>query len=65
MATVSMLRWALRWVRLVLGGAAFGVAMAGALGGLVGLDDRALVDAVGALAGSAASAVLIKLAHIV
>jgi hypothetical protein len=59
------MRRGMKWLRLALGGAALGVAIAGPLASLFGLEDRGVADALGAVVGGATSALLVKLAHVV
>ena len=55
----------LRGIRLALGGAILGVALASIVARYFGVNDEALVYASGALLGGVASGLLIKIVHLV
>jgi uncharacterized protein YcfJ len=54
----------IKFARLSLGGAILGVAVAGLIGRRIGIDDKTITDAAGALTGAGA-VVAVKLAHLI
>jgi hypothetical protein len=58
----AILAW-LKRARLILGGGALGIAVAGVIGGLLGIQDRVFTDWPGLLLGIISAALALKAVH--